>query len=166
MATQSARELLVTGLRNAHAMERQAQELMERQSGRTEEFPEVQARLAQHLEQTRTQLARLEQCLQACGESESSLKDVMMSAMGNVAAMAHATTGDEILKNTFANNAFEHYEIAAYKSLLVLCERAGIDLSQALQTSLREEEEMAAWIDQHIRDVTLQYLAKEQQAAA
>jgi hypothetical protein len=29
-----------------------------------------------------------------------------------------------ILKNTFANNAFENFEIAAYKSLLALCEPA------------------------------------------
>jgi ferritin-like metal-binding protein YciE len=32
--------------------------------------------------------------------------------LGNLAAMANASAGDEILKNTFANNAFEHYEIA------------------------------------------------------
>ncbi len=166
MAGQSARDLLVTGLRNAHAMERQAQELMERQSGRSEDFPEVQARLSQHLEETRAQLKRIEQCLRECGETESSLKDATMSVMGNVTAMAHAMAGDEILKNTFANNAFEHYEIAAYKSLLALSERAGIDLSAPLQSSLCEEEDMAAWIDEHIRDVTLQYVAKQQQAAA
>ena len=28
-------------------------------------------------------------------------------------AMGHAMAGDEILNNTFANNAFEHFEIAA-----------------------------------------------------
>jgi hypothetical protein len=31
---------------------------------------------------------------------------------------------------------------------------------------LREEEEMAAWIDGHVKDFTLQYLAKEERAAA
>ena len=52
------------------------------------------------------------------------MKDAMLAASANIMAMVHAMAGDEILKNTFANNAFEHYEIAAYKSLLVLCERA------------------------------------------
>jgi ferritin-like metal-binding protein YciE len=80
--------------------------------------------------------------------------------------MAHAMAGDEILKNTFANNAFEHYEIAAYKSLLALCKQAGIDLSGPLTASLREEEQMAAWIDGHVEAVTLQYLAQEERAAA
>jgi hypothetical protein len=31
---------------------------------------------------------------------------------------------------------------------------------------LHEEEQMAAWIDAHVKDVTLQYLAKEERAAA
>jgi hypothetical protein len=31
---------------------------------------------------------------------------------------------------------------------------------------LREEEEVAAWIDGHVKEVTLQYLAREERAAA
>ena len=42
---QTARDVFVVGLRNAHAMEVQARELMERQSERTGEYPEVQAKL-------------------------------------------------------------------------------------------------------------------------
>ena len=166
MSRQKARDLLIVGLRNAHAMETQARELMERQSERTGDFPEVQAKVRTHREETNRQLQRLEQCLRSCGESESTIKDAAMSTLGNLAAMAHATAGDEILKNTFANNAFENYEIAAYKSLLALCSRAGIDLKEPLEASLREEERMAQWIAQHVEDVTLQYLAKEERAAA
>jgi ferritin-like metal-binding protein YciE len=168
-----ARNLLIDGLRNARAMETQARELMERQSERTSDFPQIQAKLCQHLTETREQLKRLEECLHACGESASplqdaatSIKDATISAMANVTAMAHALAGDEILKDTFANNAFEHYEIAAYKSLLALSEQAGIDLSVPLQTSLCEEQEMADWIDQHVKDVTLQYLEKQAVAQA
>jgi ferritin-like metal-binding protein YciE len=75
--------------------------------------------------------------------------------------------GDEILKNTFANNAFEHFEIAAYKSLLALCGPAGADSSRLLlETSLKEEEAMAAWVDRNVAKVTMEYLEKEQRAAA
>jgi ferritin-like metal-binding protein YciE len=166
MAGQKARDLLVVGLRNAHAMEIQARELLERQSERTRNFPDVKARLSRHLEETRQQLLRLEDCLRRCGETESTLKDTVTSAAANLTAMAHAMAGDEILKNTFANNAFENYEIAAYKSLLALCKRAGIDLSGPLEASLREEQEMAAWIDGHVEAVTDQYLEQEERAAA
>lgn len=166
MAAHTARDLYVTGLKNAHAMENQARELLERQSERTGDFPEVQARLRRHLKETHEQLRRLKECLRECGESESTLKDTALSALANLAAMAHAAAADEILKNTFASNAFENYEIAAYKSLLTLCERAGVNAREALQACLHEEEEMAAWIDAHVKDVTLQYLAKEERAAA
>lgn len=81
-------------------------------------------------------------------------------------AMTHAMAGDEIVKNTLANNAFENYEIAAYKSLLALCKRSGVDLSEALSASLHEEEQMAKWVDEHVEDITLQFLAKEERAAA
>jgi len=47
-------------LRNAHGMEREAQELMERQIERTDEFPQVQSQLRRHLEETRKQLSRVE----------------------------------------------------------------------------------------------------------
>jgi ferritin-like metal-binding protein YciE len=40
--------------------------------------------------------------------------------MANVMAMTHGMAGYEIIRNTFANNAFENFEIAAYKSLLAL----------------------------------------------
>jgi ferritin-like metal-binding protein YciE len=54
--------------------------------------------------ETKEQLRRLEQCLEACGESTSSIKDTTQSMAANLQAMAHSMAGDEILKNTFANN--------------------------------------------------------------
>src|SRR5215471_7865317 len=126
MTMNPARDLLVTGLRNAHGMEVQARELMQRQCERLKEYPAVQTRLRQHLAETVQQLHRLEQCLAACEETASTIKDALLSALANLTALGHAVADDEILKNTFANAAFEHYEIAAYESLLVLCEQAGM----------------------------------------
>lgn len=165
--TNSARDIFVTGLRNAHAMEVQARELMERQSERLTDYPEVQQRVAQHLRETKEQMQRLETCLSACGESTSTLKDTAQSVAANAMAIAHSMAGDEILKNTFANNAFEHFEIAAYKSLLALCGPAGAESARsALEMSLREEEQMASWIDANVQKVTMQYVANEQRRAA
>jgi ferritin-like metal-binding protein YciE len=154
-------------LRNAHAMEIQARALMERQSERLDEYPEVKAKVTAHLQETDEQLKRLEQCLDALGEGTSTLKDTTQSVMANVMAMTHAVAGDEIIKNTLANNAFENFEIAAYKSLLALCGPAGSDNARPhLQASLREEEQMAKWIDANVEKVTLAYLNREVRAAA
>jgi len=163
--TDAARDTFVVGLRNAHAMEVQARELMERQSERLDDYPEVKAKVRAHLLETNEQLQRLERCLEACGESSSGLKDTAQSVLANTQAMAHSMAGDEILKNTFANNAFENFEIAAYKSLLALCGAAG--MSQAkdpLEASLKEEQRMAAWIDSNVEQVTMQYLSHQQSA--
>jgi ferritin-like metal-binding protein YciE len=161
------RDIFVVGLRNAHAMETQARELMERQSERLDEYPEMKARISEHLRETNQQLQRLEQCLEACGESTSSLKDTAQSLMANMMAMAHSVAGDEILKNTFANNAFENYEIAAYKSLIALSGSAGVESTRPLlQQSLQEEERMAQWVANNVEKITLDYVNREQRKAA
>lgn len=73
-----AREVFVTGLRNAHALENQAHEMLERQVERMGDYPELQSRLRDHLRETKTQLLRLEQCLSNLGESTSSMKDTAL----------------------------------------------------------------------------------------
>jgi ferritin-like metal-binding protein YciE len=162
-----ARDIFVVGLRNAHAMETQARELMERQSERLSDYPEVKARVQAHLRETEEQLKRLEQCLSSMGETTSAIKDTAQSFLGNMMAMGHSVASDEILKNMFANDAFEHYEIAAYKSLLSLCGPAGADMARMqLEQSLKEEEAMASWVDQSIPQLTLEYLYREQRDAA
>ncbi|MGY0573393.1 ferritin-like domain-containing protein [Bradyrhizobium sp. RDM12] len=162
----AARDTFVVGLRNAHAMEVQARELMERQSERLDDYPEVKAKVAAHLQETNEQLKRLERCLEGCGESTSSLKDTTQSMMANMQAMTHSVAGDEILKNTFANNAFENFEIAAYKSLLALCGAAGVaEAKEPLETSLKEEQRMASWIDSNVEKVTMEFLSHQRHAA-
>jgi ferritin-like metal-binding protein YciE len=156
---QSAKDLYVIGLRNAHAMEVQARELMERQCERTDDYPDVKMVLTKHLAETKDQLARLERCLTNCGEDSSSLKDTAQSLVANVTALFHSAADDEILKNTFANNAFENFEIAAYKSLIVLAEAAGRGSdTEALKLSLAEEQRMADWVDANVEKVTTAYL--------
>jgi ferritin-like metal-binding protein YciE len=62
-----------------------------------------------------------------------------MSVVGNLAALGHGAVSDEVVKNRFTNFAFEHYEIASYKSLLTLADLAGHTAGRsALETSLRE----------------------------
>ena len=153
------RSLFITGLRNAHALENQALSLMNRQIERIEQYPEVAARMRAHVEETNGQISRLEQILSSLGESHSSIKDMGASFMGNMAALGHTVAGDEILKNSFANYAFENYETAAYKSLITMAEAGGYRESiPLLQQSLREEQSMAQWLDEHLSEVTTRYM--------
>jgi ferritin-like metal-binding protein YciE len=46
-----AAEIYITGLRNQHAVENQAIELLERQVGRLENYPEMRDRMQRHIEE-------------------------------------------------------------------------------------------------------------------
>jgi ferritin-like metal-binding protein YciE len=161
----SPKDLFITGLKNAHAMERQAEEMLERQSGRLTDYPDLRSRLQEHLAETRQQIKRLESLLTECGSSPSTFKDATLALGANVAAIGHAMADDEVLKNTFANSALEAYEIAAYNSLISMATAAGIGAENALQQSLREEERMASWVADHVNTITEQYVMKERSAA-
>jgi ferritin-like metal-binding protein YciE len=158
MADQDIRDIFVTGLRNAHAMESQALAIMRPQVGRIENYPDVASRLQQHINETDRQLERLDQILEGMDEDRSTLKDTALAMAGSMAAIGHTVAPDEILKNSFANFAFENYEIAAYKSLLVLAQDVGDPRATALlNENLQEEEAMAEWLDQHLAAVTTRY---------
>jgi len=155
-----ARDVFITGLKNAHAMEKQALSIMSPQIQRIDHYPDVKRRLVQHARETEVQVERLESLLKSLGETPSGVKDTILSAAGGMAALGHAPTGDEILKNSFANFAFENYEIAAYSSLLTLAQAAGeADAIPPLQQNLEEEQNMASWLESNIAAVTEQYVS-------
>jgi ferritin-like metal-binding protein YciE len=162
----AARDLFITGLRNAHAMERQAQEMMERQSERMGDYPQLQERCREHLAETRQHLKRVEDCLERLGQSPSTLKDMTMSFGGNIAAITNAMAGDEILKNSFANAGFEHFEVAAYKSLIAIDTHGRFGMSSVLEQNLREDQRMAAWVDENVDKLTLDFVRREERQAA
>ena len=153
--------IYITGLRNQHAVENQAVELLSRQVERLENYPEMEARMRQHITESQAHAKRLEELLDTLGTSHSSLKDAALSLSGNLAALMHTVAPDEVVKNTFANYAFEHFEIASYKSLLTLSDALGRGSDQsALKQSLSEELDMAQWIDSHLGDTTMRFLQR------
>ena len=158
--TDSANAVFIDGLRNAHAMEKEALSIMQPQLNRLEHYPEVSALLNRHIQETETQLARLDQIFEDCGESSSSIKDAAMSFGGTMAAVGNTLASDEILKNSMANLAFENFEIAAYVSLLVLAEEAGqASAVPLLQQNLDEERAMAGDIESGLPAVVRRFVS-------
>lgn len=154
------RELFITGLRNAHALEKQALSLMDRQLDRVVSYPEVADHLRMHRGETEAQIARLEEILSQLQETHSGLKDATLSMMGNLAALGHTFAEDEILKNSFANFAFENFEVASYTSLLTVADAGSFAFAvPLLRKSLEEEQAMAAWVIENLPALTLKYLS-------
>lgn len=160
MATDQIRDVFIAGLRNAHAMENQALSIMKPQVKRIENYPEVAAKLEQHIAETERQKTRLEDVLGGLNEDPSTVKDLALSFTGAMAALGHTVAGDEILKNAFANFAFENFEIAAYRSLHTIAETGGYGAAvSAIQANLSEEQAMAGWLEDNLGGLTTKFLS-------
>jgi len=156
---EDAYDLMVVGLRNAHGLEQQAIEMLERNVERLEHYPELRKRLSQHLTETRHQQERIEKALNKLDESTSTMKDTVMGMVQNMQAMVHAMADDEVLKNSFTGYAFEHFEIAAYTALGVMARAAGEeDVAQLADEICAEEQDMADWLEEHLPDVVEEHI--------
>jgi ferritin-like metal-binding protein YciE len=146
-------------LRNTHAAEQQGLQQMERQLDGLERYPEYVALLQRHIQVTRIQLERIEQALSEAGGEVSSVKEAVTGTAGTIGAAVHALAQDETLKNLYAGYAYQFEQIAAYRSLSVIAERAGFPQhSSWINQSIQEEEEAARAAEALFEPVTNQYL--------
>lgn len=150
-------------LRDAHAMEEQAERMLAGEARRMKDYPEIKAQLERHLDETKRQAERLRGCIRRHNGGPSVVKDTMAKVLGAVQGVSGALVGDEVVKASLANYTFEQMEIASYKILIAAADKLGDhETKQVCEENLREEEEMARWLDEHLYSVTQQYLAREE----
>ncbi|MRX49204.1 DUF892 family protein [Paracoccus sp. S-4012] len=153
------REWLVMWLRDAHAMEEQAETMLTGQASRIESYPDLKDRITRHLEETKAQAERLRQCLEGMGESPSKLKDAGGKLMATGQAMGGMFAGDEVMKGSLASYAFEQMEIASYRVLIAAAEHLGeMRVAEACKANLQEEIAMAEWLASHLPGTTRDFL--------
>jgi ferritin-like metal-binding protein YciE len=157
-------DVFVEGLRAAHTMEAAARVLLERQLECLGSYPEFKTRLAEHLKETAAQLMRLEDCLEECGIPAPEGGAAPEPFAEHMIALAEALASEDMLKTAFAHSALQHFKIAAYKTLLILCPEEMDETRSRLEASLQEDERIAAWIDANLGRITLAYIAQEQAA--
>lgn len=148
-------------LRDAHAMEKQAEDMLRSQAKRLEHYPELRARIDQHLHETEHQAEKLERVMHDLGIDTSAMKDLggKLSAFGQ--ALGGMMAGDEVVKGGIASYAFECFEIASYRALIAAAEKANQpQVVQVCQEILQEEQAMADWLSQHLDDTTQAFLAR------
>jgi ferritin-like metal-binding protein YciE len=161
--TMAAREeTLLAWLRDAHAMEHQAIEMMEKMAPRLENYPQLRARIEEHLAETHRQADQLLKCIERHGGGASSLKDMAGKVIGSGQALSGLFMTDEVVKGGIASYAFEHYEMACYKVLIATAEEAGDQETKRVCEQIhREEEAMASWLGDHLPQISRQYLQRE-----
>ena len=154
-------EHLVDWLRDAYAMEKQAETMLKGQASRLENYPDVRQRIERHLMETIDQQGLLESCLTRLGSGPSAMKDLTarMGAYGQ--AVGGMTMTDEVVKGAMSGYVFEHMEIAAYTALIAAAEAAGDpETKRVCEQILPQEVEMARWLLEHLPKTTTMYLAR------
>lgn len=162
-----AREHFLDWLRDAHAMEEQAETMLTTMEGRIEHYPELRARITQHIQETRHQAERLKQCIKQVGGDTSALKDMTGKFMATMQGFSGAMATDEVVKGGMFSYAFEHMEIAAYRNLITAATMLGeTAIAQICEQILQEEIAMAAWLEEHMASVTTQFLQRSEVASS
>ncbi|PTM87156.1 ferritin-like domain-containing protein [Mycoplana dimorpha] len=162
MAT-DARENLIAWLRDAHAMEEQAETMLRAQHGRIENYPELKEKVGQHLQETQQHADLVKGCLDRLAGGASTLKvsaaklTAMMQGIGGVFA------SDEVVKGALASYTFEHMEIASYRILIAAAEFVGDEQTATVcKRILQDEIAMANWLEQNLGAVSLQFLSRDE----
>lgn len=157
------REWLIQWLRDAHAMEQQAETMLNAQLGRLENYPELRQRIEQHVEETKGQAERLRAILDNRADGSSAIKDASGKLMAMAQSFSGVFAGDEVMKGSLASYTFEHMEIASYRILIAAAEQLGEgDIVRACEENLREELAMADWLKDHIGPTTRTFLARRE----
>ena len=155
------KENLLAWLRDAHAMEQQAEKMLKAQSERLEHYPQLKARIDQHLQETLSQQRTLDLCLQRYGESPSTLKDLTGKLMAFGQAMGGMTMSDEVVKGAMSGYVFENVEIAMYTVLIAAAKAAGdVETQAACELILPEEQAMADWLKAHLPEITQAFITR------
>ena len=145
------KETLIAWLRDAHAMEEQAQTMLNAQRNRLVDYPDLRDRIERHIAETEEQAATVAALLGKMGANPSTMKDFTGKFTAAMQGLGGATMSDEVVKGSLASYAFEHLEIATYKALVAAAEACGeLDAARALRGILDQEVEMANWLSEHL----------------
>jgi ferritin-like metal-binding protein YciE len=159
MAT--TQENLLDWLRDAHAMEQQAEKMLKAQSERLEHYPALKARIDQHIQETLGQQQLLDQCLSRYDASSSTLKDLTGKLMAFGQGIGGMIMSDEVVKGAMSGYVFENIEIAMYTVLIAAAKAAGDAQTQAAcEQILPQEEAMAQWLKDHLPEITQAFLER------
>ena len=137
------REQLIKQLRAAHSMEKQAGKLLEK-GAKIAGDNEIGAIYRAHLLQTHEHERYIAERLAAHGSEPSKARDVAMKAGAlAIGAVAHAAPDTPLTLATTAF-AFENYEVASYRILRDLAERAADQDTVDVVDRILEQDEAAA----------------------
>jgi ferritin-like metal-binding protein YciE len=156
------KETLLSWLNDAYSMEKGLVQVLENHADDAKDHPEAYRKISEHLELTRRHADMVEQCIARLGGSTSTLKTALGTVSGFFQGRSTGAAPDELVKNALSDYAAEHFEIACYRALIVAARSLGVnDVVQICEQILRDEEDMARWLESHLPMTVQEYLGAE-----
>lgn len=146
-------------LRDAHAMEEQAEILFAGQAERLKKYTELSTKLKDEITFIKANQLLLSERLKQLGSSVSVVKDTLGKIMGFEQNMAGIMVNDEPVKGILALHTFTQMAIGSYKILVAATDAAGeAEIKKTCETILASTEKRAAWIEKELDAVTRTFL--------
>jgi ferritin-like metal-binding protein YciE len=148
-------------LRDAHAMEEQAEQMLQAMAGRIENYPELAAGIERHLAETRSQRDRLRTCLDRRGVSSSGMKDLAGKFTAMMQGLSGTVMPDEVVKGVLASYTFEHFELGSYRLLIAGARAVGDqETARVCEEIAQEEEAMANMLSNQMPQIVSTFLQR------
>jgi len=148
-------EQLIAWLNDAYAMEQGLIPVLQKHASNAQHtMPAAAARMQQHIAETNTHAARVEQCLRVLGATPSTAKSTLSQMLGTVQGITTGISRDAPVRNTLADYSAEQLEVACYRALVTAARQLGHEeIAQLCELNMREDEAMALWFRDQIPEV-------------
>ena len=149
-------------LRDAHAMEQQAEKLFSGQSERLKDYVELSTKLKDELTYVTANQILLAGLIKKLGSSTSIIKDSVAKFVAFEQNMRGALMSDEPVKGILALHTFTQMAVGSYKILVSAADEGGeSDIKATCETLLASSQRRADWIERELDKVTRSFLTAE-----
>ena len=160
-------ERLMEWLRATHAMEEQAERMLNTTTHRLRDYPALRQKFIRHLEDTRRHSVAVRGCIERRDGSISFIRDLVGKTTAVAQGLGGLFVSNEVVRALVATYTCEQMAIASYQVLIAAADQVGDDeTKQACEAILAEKKAMAEWVSQQLAPTVNEYLSRQQPKAA
>jgi len=145
-------EIVLTWLNDAYNVENALIHVLERHAKEAKDFPDIEAKLDEHLTQTRRHAEMVAGRITALGSAPSTHKDRWAGVLVPLENLFTGSADEEsLLKNSITDYAAENFEIATYRAIITAAQDTGdTDTVHVCEQILSDEQAMARFLDERM----------------
>lgn len=161
----ATKDTLLQWLRDAHSMESAIAETLGQHLDAAKNETELAEKIRDHLVKTQLHAKAMEKAVARLGGKVSGVKSKLATILGAVQGAADDLASDWMVRNAIAEYATEYFEIASYKAIIAAAEEAGDqETVNVCLDIIKEEEEMAAWLESELPELVAEFMRREKTA--